>query len=75
MGYPKIFATLWEMKKDGYAESTIKTTGKRLRMMARKGVNLNDSNEVKEYIVAISPYTHPFVLHPSCAHLVMFFGV
>ncbi|NIR87027.1 tyrosine-type recombinase/integrase [Candidatus Bathyarchaeota archaeon] len=38
------------MKKDGYAESTIKTTGKRLRMMAREGVNLDDPNKVKEYI-------------------------
>ena len=28
---------LAEMKKDGYAESTIKTTGKRLRMMKRHG--------------------------------------
>jgi len=40
------------MKKDGYAESTIKTTGKRLRMMAREGVNLDDPDHVKEYIAA-----------------------
>jgi len=40
------------MKKDGYAESTIKTTGKRLRMMVRHGVNLNDPDAVKEYIAA-----------------------
>ncbi|UCC58820.1 MAG: tyrosine-type recombinase/integrase [Candidatus Bathyarchaeum sp.] len=40
------------MKKDGYAESTIKTTGKRLRMMKRHRVNLNDPDAVKEYIAA-----------------------
>jgi hypothetical protein len=40
------------MKKDGYAESTIKTTGKRLRMMAREGVNLDDPDEAKEYIAS-----------------------
>jgi len=40
------------MKKDGYAESTIKTTGRRLRMMVRHGVNLNDPEAVKEYIAA-----------------------
>jgi integrase len=40
------------MKKDGYAESTIKGTGKRLRMMTRHGVNIDDPEAVKEYIAA-----------------------
>jgi len=34
------------MKKDGYAESTINTTGKRFRMMVREGVNLDDPDAV-----------------------------
>jgi integrase len=37
------------MKKDGYAESTIKGTGRRLRMIA-KSVSLGDPEAVKEYI-------------------------
>ena len=45
----KIFETLWEMKKDGYAESTIRVTGKRLRMIV-KTVNLNDVEAVRGYI-------------------------
>jgi hypothetical protein len=38
------------MKKDGYAEGTIKSTGKRLRMMNRRGVNLDNPEAVKEYL-------------------------
>ena len=45
----KIFNVLWQMKKDGYAESTIKATGRRLRMIA-KSVPLSDPEAVKEYI-------------------------
>ena len=45
----KIFNMLWEMKKDGYAESTIKVTGKRLRMVA-KTVDLDNPDDVKGYI-------------------------
>ena len=48
----RIFKTVWEMKKDGYAETTIKTTGKRLRMMKRHGVNLGNPDAVKEYIAS-----------------------
>jgi integrase len=51
-GRTKVFNVLWEMKKDGYAESTIKSTGKKLRMMAREGVNLDDPDAVKECIAA-----------------------
>jgi integrase len=39
------------MKKDGYADTTITGTGKRLRMIA-KSVNLNDPESVKEYIAS-----------------------
>jgi len=39
------------MKKDGYADTTIKGTDKRLRMMA-KSVNFNDPEAVKEYIAS-----------------------
>jgi len=39
------------MKKDGYADDTIKVTGKRLRMIA-KVVNLDNPDVVKEYIAA-----------------------
>jgi hypothetical protein len=52
VGFSKVFEVMWEMKKDGYAESTNKTTGKRLRMMKRHGVNLDDPDAVKEYIAA-----------------------
>ena len=45
----KIFNTLWQMKKDGYAESTIRVTGKRLRMIA-KTVDLDDPESVKGYV-------------------------
>jgi len=38
------------MKKDGYADSTIRSTGKKLRMMVRDEVNLDDPDVVKEYI-------------------------
>ena len=45
----RIFNTLWQMKKDGYAEGTIKATDRRLRMIA-KWVNLDHPESVKEYI-------------------------
>ena len=46
----KILNTLWQMKKDRFAETTIKVTDRRLRMMA-KNTNLDNSEEVKEYLV------------------------
>jgi len=33
--FEKIFKTLWEMKKDHLAESTIKVTDRRLRLIAK----------------------------------------
>ena len=40
---------LWFMKKNGYADTTIKATGKRLRHL-QKNCNLQDSEDVKGYI-------------------------
>ncbi|WNZ29947.1 MAG: tyrosine-type recombinase/integrase [Candidatus Bathyarchaeota archaeon] len=40
------------MKKDGYAESTIKSTSKRLRMMNKHNVNLDNPDSVKEYLAS-----------------------
>jgi len=45
----KIFNALWSMKKDGLAESTIKVTDRRLRMMA-KCVDLDEPEKVREYL-------------------------
>jgi hypothetical protein len=39
------------MKKDHLAESTIKVTGRRLRLIA-KSVNLNDPDKVTEYLAS-----------------------
>jgi integrase len=40
---------LWWMKKQGYAESTIEATGKRLRNL-KKNCDLNDPESVKGYV-------------------------
>ena len=45
----KIFNALWGMKKDRLAETTIKVTDRRLRMMA-KAVDLDEPEQVKEYL-------------------------
>ena len=45
----KIFATLWFMKKEAYADSTIKAVGKRLKHLMRS-TSLNNSELVKGYI-------------------------
>ena len=44
-----IFNTLWEMKKNGYSEETIKTTSQRLKRLVQN-VNFNDPEEVKGWI-------------------------
>jgi len=41
--------TLWYMKKNGYANTTIKGTGKRLRHL-QKNCNLQNPEKVKGYI-------------------------
>ena len=45
----KIVKTLWGMKKDRLAESTIEVTGRRLRLMA-KSVDLEHPDAVTEYL-------------------------
>ncbi len=45
----KIFRTLWQLKKDGYSEDTLKAKGDRLRFLARH-VNLDDPEAVKGFI-------------------------
>ena len=47
----QIFHTLWELKKAGYAESTIETTSQRLKLLA-KHCNLNDPESVRSYIAS-----------------------
>lgn len=47
----QIFHTLWELKKAGYAESTIETTSQRLKLFA-KHCNLNDPESVRGYIAS-----------------------
>jgi integrase len=45
----KIFGTLWELKKRGHCDITLKAKGERLRFLARH-VNLDDPEAVKGYI-------------------------
>ena len=45
----QIFNALWCMKKDGLAESTIRVTDRRLRMMDRV-VDLDEPEEIREYL-------------------------
>jgi integrase len=45
----KIFNALWCMKKDRFAETTIRVTDRRLRMMDR-AVDLDDPERVRDYL-------------------------
>jgi len=45
----RVFNTLWQMRKDGYAESTLEATSRRLRMI-EKSVSLDDPEAVKGYL-------------------------
>ena len=45
----KMFKTLWELKKSGYAQSTIETTSQRLKTIS-KFVDLDDPEEVRGWI-------------------------
>jgi integrase len=47
----KIFRTLWELKKGGQSEDTLKAKGDRLRYLARR-VDLDDPEEVKGFIAS-----------------------
>jgi len=47
----RVFKTLWSMKNDGYCETTIYHTSRRLRMMVRHlGADIDNPEKVKEYI-------------------------
>ena len=45
----RIFATLWELRKRGFSDITLKVKGERLRHLA-KHVDLDDPEAVKGYI-------------------------
>ena len=45
----KVFSTLWYMKKEAYADSTIGAVGNRLRHLSRN-CNLNNPEDVKGFI-------------------------
>jgi len=45
----RVFKTLWSMKNDGYCETTIYATSRRLRMIARD-TDIDNPDKVKEYI-------------------------
>jgi integrase len=45
----RIFNALWSMKKDGLADTTIRVTDRRLRMMG-KAVDLDNPEKVREYL-------------------------
>lgn len=47
----KVFHTLWELKKEGYADTSIKTTNTRLRYLA-KHCDLDNPESVKSYIAS-----------------------
>jgi hypothetical protein len=44
-----VFATLWYLKKEAYAETTIKAVNKRLKHLA-KYCNLDDPERVKGFV-------------------------
>jgi len=48
----RIFQVLWQMKKDGYSENTIKPMGRRLRNLG-KHANLDNPEEVKSFIAKV----------------------
>jgi integrase len=52
----KILEYAWKMKKQGQAESTIKTRIYRLSILAKKGANLNDPDSV-ETVLATEKWT------------------
>ncbi len=46
----KIVEFVWWMKKNGYRETTIRMASKRLRVLAKRGADLQDPESVKETI-------------------------
>jgi hypothetical protein len=68
-----IFEVLWQMRKDGYSENTIKPIGRRLRNLA-KHANLDNPEKVKDFIAKaewsngykenmVNAYNHYAVFH------------
>ncbi|UCH32436.1 MAG: tyrosine-type recombinase/integrase [Candidatus Bathyarchaeota archaeon] len=55
----KIFKTLWELKRGGQSEDTLKAKGDRLRYLARH-VNLDDTDAVKGYIANQSKWSNAY---------------
>ena len=55
----KIFNTLWTLKKEGYAEITLKTKSERLRYLA-KHVDLDNPDAVKGYIANQSNWSNAY---------------
>ena len=55
----KIFKTLWELKKSGQSEGTLRAKGDRLRFLARH-VDLDDSEAVKGYIANQSSWSNAY---------------
>jgi len=55
----KIFRTLWELRKGGQSEDTLKAKGHRLRYLA-KHVNLDDPEAVKGYIASRSNWSNSY---------------
>jgi len=45
----RVFKTFWSMKNDGYCETTIYATSRRLGMIARH-TDIDNPDKVKEYI-------------------------
>jgi len=48
-----IFQVLWQLRKDGYSENTIKPIGRRLRNLG-KHANLDKPEKVKEFIARVN---------------------
>ncbi len=48
----RIFQVLWQMRKDGYSENTIKPIGRRLRNLS-KHADLGKPEDVKEFIAKV----------------------
>jgi len=63
----KIVEFLWWMKKQGYAESTILSRGKRLHLLVKLGANLYDPETVKD-VVARQKWKESYKEAVICAY-------
>ena len=55
----EILNTIWQLKKEGYADSTLKAYDSRLRGLARH-VNMDNPEAVKAYIASKNTWTNAF---------------